>query len=196
MILSGKEILHLCSGLDHEPMIEPAVHRKVTHKNGNKIVSYGLQGSGYDIRLASVYINDVATNEILDPKQSQHLIELVSHEDKTGRYYYLYPGVLYLGVTVESFCMPTNIRGTCEGKSTYARFGILVAVTPLEPGWGLNERQYLTLEISNLGENAVKVYANEGIAQIKFERVAHNSVYNGNYGHQTEQVPYAGLGDK
>lgn len=102
---------------------------------------------------------------------------------KDDRYIELEPHDYVIGQTYETFHMPDNVMGVCVGKSTYARAGIIVNVTPLEPGWYGN----LTLEISNVTENRVRLYIHEGICQIMFFRGrVPDQIYRGLYNGQTE----------
>jgi dCTP deaminase len=146
-------------------MITPFVAGQVRSHDGDPVVSYGLSSVGYDIRLGRDFkapIND--PRRILNPK-SHHSEDWLSVACND---IIILPGAFILGVSLERFAIPPDICGTCVGKSTYARMGLIVNVTPLEPGW----RGYLTLELSNTGRNPVRVYAGEGIAQIQFHRLS------------------------
>ena len=138
-------------------MIVPFSERQI--KKG--IISYGLSSYGYDIRLADdfkVFTNVNTT--IVDPKKfdQRSLVEV------KGEFCLIPPNSFVLARTVEYFKIPRNILTICLGKSTYARCGIIVNVTPFEPEW----EGYATLEISNTTPLPAKIYANEGIAQIIF----------------------------
>ena len=125
------------------------------------IVSYGLSSYGYDIRVADEF--KVFTNvntTIVDPKK----FDQRSLVDVKGNFCLIPPNSFILARTVEYFKIPRNILTICLGKSTYARCGIIVNVTPFEPEW----EGYATLEISNTTPLPAKIYANEGIAQIIF----------------------------
>ena len=138
-------------------MIVPFSERQI--KKG--IVSYGLSSYGYDIRVADEF--KVFTNvniTIVDPKQ----FDQRSLIDVKGKVCLIPPNSFVLARTVEYFKIPRNILTICLGKSTYARCGIIVNVTPFEPEW----EGYATLEISNTTPLPAKIYANEGIAQIIF----------------------------
>lgn len=124
-------------------------------------VSYGLSSYGYDIRVADefkVFTN--VHNVIVDPKAFDER----SFVDVQGPYCVIPPNSFALARTLEYFRIPRNVLVLCVGKSTYARCGIIVNVTPLEPTW----RGHLTLEISNTTPLPAKIYANEGIAQLLF----------------------------
>jgi dCTP deaminase len=141
---------------EHE-MIVPFSERQI--KKG--IVSYGLSSYGYDIRVADEF--KVFTNvntTIVDPKK----FDRRSLVDVKGKFCLIPPNSFVLARTVEYFKIPRNILTICLGKSTYARCGIIVNVTPFEPEW----EGYATLEISNTTPLPAKIYANEGIAQIIF----------------------------
>lgn len=143
-------------------MIEPFAAEMVRHDaNGEKIISYGVSSYGYDIRVAEEFL--VFTNvhsAIVDPKHfnSDSLVKI------TGKKCIIPPNSFALGRSVEYFKMPRDVIGICVGKSTYARCGIVVNVTPIEPDW----EGHITLEFSNTTSLPAVLYANEGIAQIIF----------------------------
>lgn len=143
-------------------MIQPFVPHQVTATDRGKVVSFGLTSFGYDIRLGSTFVEYLPGHAPADPKAPSTL----HHTTYTSDAYTLKPGAFVLAHSAEHFSIPADIVGICVGKSTYARLGIHVLVTPLEPGW----RGYLTLEIANLSNVAVKLYAGEGIAQIMFHQ--------------------------
>lgn len=126
-------------------------------------VSYGLSSYGYDARLAPEFrICNAANNSIIDPKA----IDPNSFSLHEGDYCIIPPNSFVLARTVEYFKIPRDVLVICLGKSTYARCGIIVNVTPLEPGW----EGHVTLELSNTTPLPAKVYANEGICQFIFFR--------------------------
>jgi dCTP deaminase len=138
-------------------MIKPFSERQVK-KN---VISFGLSSYGYDIRVADefyVFTNVNAT--MVDPKNFDSKSFIKVKKD----YCIIPPNSFILGRTVEYFKIPRNILTVCLGKSTYARCGIIVNVTPFEPEW----EGYATLEISNTTPLPAKIYANEGIAQVIF----------------------------
>lgn len=138
-------------------MIEPFVEEQV----GKGVISYGLSSYGYDIRVADefkVFTNVHST--IVDPKNFDPL----SMVDFKGEVCTIPPNSFALARTVEYFRIPRNVLTVCVGKSTYARCGIIVNVTPFEPEW----EGYVTLEISNTTPLPAKIYATEGIAQVLF----------------------------
>lgn len=150
-------------------MIAPFEERLVREIDGRRIISAGLSSYGYDLRLAPDgfrVFSPIASTEI-DPKNfdERSLIEAPPRQAEDGALYWLLPPHSYaLGVTVETFNMPRNVIAICMGKSSYARSGLIVNTTPLEPGW----RGRLVLEFSNSANLPLRIYANEGIAQVTF----------------------------
>jgi len=161
-VLNDAQILFLCQ---EQEMISPYYGTlKSKDKQGNKVLSYGLSSSGYDTTLdENIYILQSGVN--LDPKQidKYHYIK----QDTSKGYFFLPPGGFALGNTVEYFKMPKDVQAVCYAKSTYARCGLVVGVTPLEPGW---EGQ-VTLEFSNTTQSNIKLYINEGICQFVFHKL-------------------------
>lgn len=142
--------------LEHR-MIEPFVDEQV--RNG--VISYGVSSYGYDIRIGNTF--KIFTNvfsAIVDPKN----FDPKSMVDYVGDVCIIPPNSFVLAQTVEYFRIPRNVLTICVGKSTYARCGLIVNVTPFEPEW----EGYVTLEISNTTPLPAKIYANEGIAQVLF----------------------------
>lgn len=170
MILNDLDIRRLCSNVDSPPMISPFYTRQVRHASGTGVpaISYGTSSFGYDLQLSptgmKVFLSN--TDDVIDPKnfRESDLYDISVQSDKTGTYYILPPFSYALGVTVETFNIPRNIVAICVGKSTYARSGLIVNTTPLEPGW----RGKVVLEFANATSSPLKVYANEGIAQVVF----------------------------
>jgi dCTP deaminase len=165
-VKSDRWILKMCC--EHQ-LITPFEETLVREIEGRRIISAGLSSYGYDLRLAPDgfrVFSPIASAEI-DPKNFDEgsLIEAPLRVAADGSRYWLLPPHSYaLGVTVETFNMPRNVIGFCLGKSTFARSGIIVNATPLEPGW----RGRLVLEFSNSADLPVRIYANEGIAQVTF----------------------------
>lgn len=145
-------------------MIEPFEPAQVS----GTVISYGLSSYGYDIRLADEFKLPVradgapgSTEErLLDPKA----IPAEAFVDAQAETLDLPPHTFVLGRTVEYFRIPPNVLTLCVGKSSYARCGVLVNVTPFEPGW----EGHATLCIANVGSSTVRLYAGEGIAQVVF----------------------------
>ena len=138
-------------------MIEPFEDRQV--RDG--VISYGLSSYGYDIRVADefkVFTNINST--VVDPKS----FDARSFVDVKAEVCIIPPNSFALSRTVEYFRIPRDVLTVCVGKSTYARCGLIVNVTPFEPEW----EGFVTLEISNTTPLPAKVYANEGIAQVLF----------------------------
>ncbi len=141
---------------DHR-MIEPFSENQV--RDG--VISYGVSSYGYDIRVADEFkIFTNINSTIVDPKR----FDQQSFVDFKGDICIIPPNSFALARTVEYFRIPRNILTICVGKSTYARCGIIVNVTPFEPEW----EGTATLEISNTTPLPAKIYANEGIAQVVF----------------------------
>jgi dCTP deaminase len=139
-------------------------------------VSYGVSSYGYDIRVGSVFkIFTNVNSQIIDPKNFVEESFVTIDTAKTGKDHVLVPPNSFaLCETVEYVSIPRDCLAICVGKSTYARCGIIVNVTPIEPEW----RGRITLEISNTTPLPAKIYANEGIAQLLFfqaERVCAKS---------------------
>jgi dCTP deaminase len=138
-------------------MIDPFEERQV--RNG--VISYGVSSYGYDIRVADEF--KIFTNvfsAVVDPKH----FDPRSMVDFQGAVCVIPPNSFALARTVEYFRIPRNVLTICLGKSTYARCGIIVNVTPFEPEW----EGFVTLEISNTTPLPARIYANEGIAQVLF----------------------------
>lgn len=157
-------------------MIAPFVPGQVKEVNGERIVSYGTSSYGYDIRCADefkVFTNINST--IVDPKN----FDEGSFVDVSGKGYCIIPPNSFaLARTVEYFRIPRNALTICLGKSTYARCGIIVNVTPFEPEW----EGYVTLEFSNTTPLPAKIYANEGVAQVLFFEADADDICETSYG--------------
>ena len=138
-------------------MIEPFQETQV--RDG--VISYGVSSYGYDIRVADEF--KIFTNvysAVVDPKR----FDAASMVDFRGAVCVIPPNSFALARTIEYFRIPRNVLTICLGKSTYARCGIIVNVTPFEPEW----EGFVTLEISNTTHLPARIYANEGIAQVLF----------------------------
>ena len=139
-------------------MIVPFVQKQM----GDGVISYGLSSYGYDIRVGNAF--KLFTNTygaVVDPKafDSKSFVDI-----NTDTYCTIPPNSFALASTIEYFKIPRNVITLCVGKSTYARCGIIVNVTPFEPEW----EGHVTLEISNTTPLPARIYANEGIAQVLF----------------------------
>ena len=165
-VLSDKNIRKLAI---EEGMISPFEDKQV--REGK--ISYGLSSFGYDARVSEEFkIFTNVNSEIVDPKN----FKSTNFVTKNGTECIIPPNSFALARTVEKFKIPKDILVICLGKSTYARCGIIVNVTPLEPGW----EGYVTLEFSNTTPLPAKIYANEGVAQFIFLK-----------GKETPEVTYA-----
>lgn len=158
-VMSDKWIRKMA--LEHD-MISPYTDKQVRFSDdGDKIISYGLSSYGYDARVAAEF--DIFTdvdNAIVDPKNfdSKSVVRRMTDVCIVP------PNSFVLARTVEYFRVPKDVLVICVGKSTYARCGIIVNVTPLEPGW----EGHVTLEFSNTTPLPAKIYANEGACQFIF----------------------------
>jgi len=153
-IKSDKWIKKMSSDCD---MINPFTDKQV--KSGK--ISYGLSSYGYDIRVADEYkIFTNVNNSVIDPKR----FDANSFVDYIGDVCIVPPNSFALARSVEYFKIPRKVLTICVGKSTYARCGIIVNVTPFEPEW----EGYVTLEISNTTPLPAKIYSNEGLCQVLF----------------------------
>ena len=142
-------------------MIEPFEKDQVKEVGGKRVVSYGTSSYGYDIRCSrefKIFTNINST--IVDPKA----FDAKNFVDFTGDVCIIPPNSFALARTVEYFRIPRSVLTVCLGKSTYARCGIIVNVTPLEPEW----EGHVTLEFSNTTPLPAKIYAHEGVAQMLF----------------------------
>jgi dCTP deaminase len=142
-------------------MIDPFEPNQVREIDGRKIVSYGTSSYGYDIRCSNEFKLFTNINStIVDPKN----FDSNSFVEVNNDFCIIPPNSFALARTVEYFRIPRSVMTVCLGKSTYARCGIIVNVTPFEPEW----EGYVTLEFSNTTPLPAKIYANEGIAQVLF----------------------------
>ena len=151
-------------------MIEPFLPELVRRVDDRRIISAGTSSYGYDIRLSAEHgfkIFSPIHAGIVDPKNfdERTLVDAPLYSDPDGSQYFLMPPHSYgLGLTLEYFRIPRNVLGLCHGKSTYARCGIIVNTTPLEPEW----TGHLVLEFSNSSSTSVRLYGGEGVAQVVF----------------------------
>ena len=142
-------------------MIEPYIPHQVSSFEEKRIVSYGTSSYGYDVRCSTEF--KIFTNinaAVVDPKA----FDDSSFIEFQGDVCIIPPNSFVLARTIEYFRIPRNVLTICVGKSTYARCGIIVNVTPFEPEW----EGYVTLEFSNTTPLPAKIYANEGVAQVIF----------------------------
>ena len=143
-------------------LIDPFIDKQVKHtEEAGSTVSYGLSSYGYDVRCADEFkIFTNINSATVDPKN----FDEDSFIDIKSEVCVIPPNSFALARTVEYFKIPRNVLTICLGKSTYARCGIIVNVTPLEPEW----EGHVTLEFSNTTSLPAKIYANEGVAQMLF----------------------------
>lgn len=142
-------------------MIVPYQSGQIRETEGGRVISYGVSSYGYDVRCANEFkIFTNINSAIVDPKA----FDAGSFVDVKADVCIIPPNSFALARTVEYFRIPRNVLTICLGKSTYARCGIIVNVTPLEPEW----EGHVTLEFSNTTTLPAKIYANEGIAQMIF----------------------------
>lgn len=157
-IKSDRWIREMC---EKHGMIDPYEPTQIKEVDGRRVISYGTSSYGYDIRCADEF--NIFTNlnsTIVDPKDfdERNFISV------KGEFCVIPPNSFALARTVERFRIPRDVMTVCLGKSTYARCGIIVNVTPFEPEW----EGYVTLEFSNTTPLPAKIYANEGVAQVLF----------------------------
>lgn len=146
---------------EQQQMISPFEAQQVRQTPQGKVISYGTSSYGYDVRCADEF--KVFTNihsAVVDPKA----FDAASLVEMRGDVCIIPPNSFVLARTVEYFRIPRHVLTICLGKSTYARCGIIVNVTPLEPEW----EGHVTLEFSNTTNLPAKIYANEGVAQMVF----------------------------
>ena len=159
--MSIKSDLWIRRMADQHKMIEPFEAGQVRDKDGERLISYGTSSYGYDVRCSREF--KVFTNinsATVDPK----VFDSASFVDVESDVCVIPPNSFALARTVVYFRIPRNVLTICLGKSTYARCGIIVNVTPLEPEW----EGHVTLEFSNTTTLPAKIYANEGVAQMLF----------------------------
>lgn len=157
-IKSDKWIRRMAS--EHD-MISPFESGQMRESEQGRMISYGTSSYGYDVRCSNEFkIFTNINSAIVDPKN----FDENSFVDVTSDVCIIPPNSFALARTVEHFKIPRNVLTVCLGKSTYARCGIIVNVTPLEPEW----EGHVTLEFSNTTPLPAKIYANEGVAQMLF----------------------------
>lgn len=142
-------------------MLDPFVGHQVKIKDGQPCVSYGLSSYGYDVRMGKTVT--IPKRGMFDPHNPSMMIWDTA---MVTDFFIMQPREVVLVETMERFNMPANVTGICQGKSTYARCGLHVNVTPLEAGWA----GVLTVELHNQSMFPVKIWSGEGIAQIQFFR--------------------------
>jgi dCTP deaminase len=166
--------------------------------NGTKAISYGLSQAGYDIRLSSaefLIFNADSAGDVIwvsDPKDfDQDPISAKLFEQEDGSCYFLLPPHSHgLGTSLELISMPNDVFALCEGKSTYGRCGLIANILPIEPGWA----GYLTMCFVNPTAFPIRLYANEGIAQLVLFGIEEvGEAYSGAYQNQGARVQLAAV---
>lgn len=172
MILIDRQIRGFCKPIFPTPEFKPMLEPFSEGVQGDGVISFGLTSAGYDLRLGyEVLIFKNSFNELMDPKRLKndeaYLKRVFDKVDglKQGERIIVPPHSYLLAYSLEYIRMPRNVKGTCVGKSTYARCGILINTTPLEPGWHGN----LTIEIANISPCPVPLVAGEGLCQLQFD---------------------------
>lgn len=193
MFLNDKEI----NALAELDILMPFVGEKRRTANGHKAVSYGLSQCGYDIRLSpkqfSVFEDQVLLpDQALCPKANDvRTYDLVLQHSELGFFYELPPRTVGNGISLERFSMPNDIGAQVEGKSTYARLGLITNVTPIEPGWS----GYLTMNFINTSPFPIRLFADEGVCQVLFFRCGEvETPYTGQYQNQSNVVTLSKVG--
>lgn len=180
MILNDLEIASMSA-------ISPFSPTKVREYGNIKRISYGCSSFGYDITVSENDFRIFKPRKLIDPKNFDDSLlenlELIS--DASGDYFIIPPYTSALGVSRELFSIPPDVIGVAVGKSTYARCGLIMFLTPIEPGW----QGFLVLEMFNSTSSHIKVYAGEGICQVLFFRGAEpTQKYEGKYQNQSDCV--------
>jgi dCTP deaminase len=195
-LLNDKQISQLAENDIFLPFMG---EKRRTLDNGTKAISYGLSQSGYDIRLSSVEFlvyEPLFTTEnffdgpIVDPKNYEaNVVVATLEEQEDGSCYFILPPNTYaLGTSLELISMPNNVFALCEGKSTYGRCGLIANILPIEPGW----TGHLTMCLINPTETPIRIYANEGIAQLVLFGIEEvGEAYTGAYQNQCAKVQLA-----
>jgi dCTP deaminase len=194
-LLNDKQIARLA---EKDIFLPYVGEKRRTLDNGTKAISFGLSQAGYDIRLSSVEFLifdleqwDRAPFELdakhFDTEPTQ--AELVELED--GSCYFLLPPHSHgLGTSLELISMPNDVFALCEGKSTYGRCGLIANILPIEPGWS----GYLTMCFVNPTDFPIRLYANEGIAQLVLFGIEEvGEAYSGAYQNQGARVQLAAV---
>lgn len=144
-----------------QDLISPFEPTQIKRNGADRLVSYGTSSYGYDVRCSDRFkIFTNINSAVVDPKN----FDENSFVDFQGEVCIIPPNSFALASTIERFKIPRNVLTVCLGKSTYARCGIIVNVTPLEPEW----EGHVTLEFSNTTPLPARIYANEGVAQVIF----------------------------
>lgn len=169
MFLNDQQIRQRCQS--ERPLIRPFAESTRHDSQGRRVLSYGLSSAGYDLRLARTLrvplsLGWITGGDGLDPLGSSH--EWFSAPVSVATPYFILPPKQFvLAHSVEYIQMPDDLFGIAVGKSSYARIGVFCNITPVEPGWC----GQLTIEIANLGSQPVRIYVEQGIAQLVFAKI-------------------------
>lgn len=174
--------------------ITPFYPDKFRTVRGMPVVSFGLSEAGYDLSLAPDYetVHTTTRGAVLDVKDAA-AFQACFMPQRNEREIIIPPNSFILARSVEHIGMPNDVLGIVEGKSTYARAGVVCNVTPIEPGW----HGYITLELSNTGPLPVRLYPYEGVAQLVFFQLSQptDRPYTGQYQGQPAGVVFPKVGD-
>ena len=166
MMLSDHEIRDLCIDKNGIPFEDAMISPFSEAVSGNGIISYGLTSAGYDLRLGTdIWIMKNTYGDVVSPKRikDEAYINRIYDRMTISGVFVLPPHSYILGKTHEWLNIPRGLKGSCTGKSTLARVGIVVNTTPMEPAW----KGFLTIEIANTSPCSVEIYQGEGIAQLE-----------------------------
>lgn len=195
MLLNDKQISKLAENDIFLPFIG---EKRRTLDNGTKAISYGLSQAGYDIRLSSVEFLVFTANDDsdvlwpLDAKDFDYIptkAKLIEQLD--GSCFFILPPHSHgLGTSYELISMPNDVFALCQGKSTYGRCGLIANILPIEPGWA----GHLTMCLVNPTDFPIRIYANEGIAQLVLFGIDEvEKAYTGAYQNQSARVHLAAV---
>ena len=194
-LLNDKQIARLA---EKDIFLPYVGEKRRTLDNGTKAISYGLSQAGYDIRLSSVefliFKADEENSSFLDAKHFDIIpFKGQLFEQLDGSCFFVLPPHSHgLGTSLELISMPNDVMGICQGKSTYARLGLVTNTTPAEPGWS----GYFTMCFINPTDFPIRLYANEGVAQFLLIQLSGNveQAYTGAYQNQKEKVTLSQMG--
>ena len=172
-VLVDHEITALCDEKLAQPMISPFVDTPTREVDGERVVSFGVTSAGYDARLSGRFQIfksredlSIGVHDPLDPLDPNGMNKYMLNDTIEAKSIILPPGGYLLGHTVEYFHIPRNVIAICVGKSTYARLGLVVNVTPLEPEW----HGEVVIEMHNATHLPIRVHAHQGICQFVFHK--------------------------
>ena len=192
-ILNDKQIARLA---EKDIFLPYVGEKRRTLDNGTKAISYGLSQAGYDIRLSSaeflIFKADEENSSFLDAKHFDIIpFKGQLFEQLDGSCFFVLPPHSHgLGTSLELISMPNDVFALCQGKSTYGRCGLVANILPIEPGWA----GYLTMCLVNPTDFPIRLYANEGIAQLVLFGIEEvGQAYEGLYQNQTARVRLAAV---